>query len=235
MSCSHFRHPRPSLSKGFTLIELLVVVSIIALLVSILVPAVQEAKEAAMSVVCQSSLHQIGIATSIYTDDNHGTFFWQRGNQTHRTGPYRPWFHSEGILSSYLQGDPEAVAKYGCPTHENDESYWGDGDYTANRYIVALPSSSSTPPPFGWPSTLLKIRNPSRKIVILETVTYGPYYSHAPDGFDYTFGLKIGDHHQGNNNILWADMHVETMLKIDLEWNTPNLLDPYIWLYPEVN
>ena len=56
---------------GFTLIELLVVVSIIALLVSILLPSLQKAREAAKTVVCKAQMRQIGFAFVYYGDDNN--------------------------------------------------------------------------------------------------------------------------------------------------------------------
>ncbi len=60
-------HPREKI--GFTLIELLVVIAIISLLVSILLPSLQRAKELSKRVVCQSNLRNIGLDIILYTDE----------------------------------------------------------------------------------------------------------------------------------------------------------------------
>ena len=58
--------------KGFTLIELLVVIAIIALLMAILLPALQRIKSQAKSVACQSNLRQWGVVFCMYMEDNDG-------------------------------------------------------------------------------------------------------------------------------------------------------------------
>lgn len=60
--------------KGFTLIELLVVIAIIAILMAILMPALQRVKKQARTIICRKNLSQYGIASRMYLDDNEGRF-----------------------------------------------------------------------------------------------------------------------------------------------------------------
>jgi prepilin-type N-terminal cleavage/methylation domain-containing protein len=74
--------------RAFTLIELLVVISIIALLIALLLPALGNARAAGRSVVCLSQMRQIYLAEAMYAQDNRD---WVVGHDAH---DYYPYWHS---------------------------------------------------------------------------------------------------------------------------------------------
>jgi prepilin-type N-terminal cleavage/methylation domain-containing protein/prepilin-type processing-associated H-X9-DG protein len=80
--------------RGFTLIELLVVIAIIALLMAILMPALQRVKAQAQKVTCLAKLKQWGLMFKLYTDDNDGYFNegWGVGERTLWMNAMRPYY-----------------------------------------------------------------------------------------------------------------------------------------------
>jgi prepilin-type N-terminal cleavage/methylation domain-containing protein/prepilin-type processing-associated H-X9-DG protein len=124
---------------GFTLIELLVVIAIIAVLIGLLLPAVQKVREAAARISCQNNLKQIGLGMLNF-ESAQGGLPPSRTTGLSAGAPYYPYQHSwSAALLPYI----EQTASFDLYTYKAN---WNDSvNYPAIRTYLKLFNCPSTP------------------------------------------------------------------------------------------
>jgi prepilin-type N-terminal cleavage/methylation domain-containing protein/prepilin-type processing-associated H-X9-DG protein len=120
--------------RAFTLVELLVVIAIIAILVGLLLPAVQKVREAANRMSCQNNLHQISLATVNLSDTHQG--FLPPGIGTYPVPMTTP-NNGDGGLFFHILPFMEGTTTYNACLLTPGMPYWSDNRNGANPTYMA--------------------------------------------------------------------------------------------------
>lgn len=196
---------------AFTLVELLVVIAIIGILVGLLLPAINAARESARRTNCASNMRQVGIAMNLFCDVHRGAF-----PQSAHTDADRSWIYT---LAPFVESC-DAIRI--CPTDKksNERLAAKMTSYTLNGYI-AVPDIP------GAVTNLNKLQAKAKTMIVFELADAAPVSIDSDHVHSYEWftkaNLKSGltwnlinydistSRHADTANYLYADSHVETI------------------------
>ena len=161
-------HAKPLHRQGFTLIELLVVIAVIGLLLAIVIPALQNARQAARQVVCAAQMKQWATAVLAYTNENNNTIPVHSDacditNSQNALDPQTLWYNR---LAPYLTTEYQGAwgMDYGIRRCPSARANWGENAVWVGVYFGKYnPNNAPFTQPFQWTgSALIRMSEPVR-------------------------------------------------------------------------